>query len=502
MALLTERYAEDIVGTLSCFDWVIITGAIPNICHADAMESYLRVRGIRLFDDAQFAQLFRKQIRLNAERVAEQNHLKIDFIRRKNFRKEERIKEIGANRGDHSGLAHIFSAMEPCPSFKPWRDKGTGEPSYVLPRPSVCIITSISPIQTEDCVIYESPRGHPFACSATVTGIRCWPKHSTANAWTRVLVANAFLDIEDFVAAQRLSDSLSVERLHRKLDSVVQLYCPAITQFTSGDRGSVLQLEYSTDIIFFQCPEALAPVYEAISPTAIHTVKPDHIATFLGRKLTAQTAADLGNDFHIRIEGTPIKHYFDPVSIKMYDKFGSILRIETTVNDVSFFKHHRRVERHDGTSGFEHASVKKTICSFPTLGELMCAANNRYMQFALTLDDPTSGLDGVEKLSEPVRDQLFSREDLDLFEAIVRGKFNIDGLSNRRLRAVLSHLSGSTVSRLLKRLRLHGLVKKVGSRYKYYLTTLGRRVVMTALYFRRMFVIPSLASSLITTANS
>jgi len=32
-----------------------------------------------------------------------------------------------------------------------------------------------------------------------------------------------------------------------------------------------------------------------------------------------------------------------PLSIKLYDKFRSIMRIETTVNKVSFFQHYRKV---------------------------------------------------------------------------------------------------------------------------------------------------------------
>ncbi len=50
-----------------------------------------------------------------------------------------------------------------------------------------------------------------------------------------------------------------------------------------------------------------------------------------------------------QIEMTRIKHQMGPVSIKMYDKLRIILRIETTVNDVSFFKHRRKVEPWDGT---------------------------------------------------------------------------------------------------------------------------------------------------------
>jgi hypothetical protein len=66
------------------------------------------------------------------------------------------------------------------------------------------------------------------------------------------------------------------------------------------------------------------------------TVKPDNIATFLGRKLSPQIEGEMGNRFNIRIEGTLIKHTIGPVSLKLYDKFGLILRIETTVNDLTF----------------------------------------------------------------------------------------------------------------------------------------------------------------------
>jgi hypothetical protein len=58
-------------------------------------------------------------------------------------------------------------------------------------------------------------------------------------------------------------------------------------------------------------------------------------------------AQEVGSQFSTRIEGTCVKHRFGKSSIKMYDKSGIALRIETTTNDVSFFKHHRRVEHRD-----------------------------------------------------------------------------------------------------------------------------------------------------------
>jgi len=72
------------------------------------------------------------------------------------------------------------------------------------------------------------------------------------------------------------------------------------------------------------------------------SVKAEQITSFLGRQISPQLAQEIGSQFSTRIEGTCIKHRFASSSIKMYDKYGCVLRIETTINDVSFFKHHRK----------------------------------------------------------------------------------------------------------------------------------------------------------------
>jgi hypothetical protein len=45
-----------------------------------------------------------------------------------------------------------------------------------------------------------------------------------------------------------------------------------------------MQVEYATDIVFRRQPE-LAPIYEALVRTAVHAVKAENVAMFLGRKL-------------------------------------------------------------------------------------------------------------------------------------------------------------------------------------------------------------------------
>ena len=61
--------------------------------------SYQYVNGIRIFGYPKRAEPLREQIRVNTERLAQDNGVEIEFIRRNNFRKEKRIKEIIAKLG-------------------------------------------------------------------------------------------------------------------------------------------------------------------------------------------------------------------------------------------------------------------------------------------------------------------------------------------------------------------------------------------------------------------
>ena len=85
-----EQHEEAIGGVLSCFDRVVITVTLPDICHPKAMAGYLSYRDIRLFDYPRWAEPLLEEIRANAERLAAEAELQIEFIRRfKAFRKEE-----------------------------------------------------------------------------------------------------------------------------------------------------------------------------------------------------------------------------------------------------------------------------------------------------------------------------------------------------------------------------------------------------------------------------
>jgi hypothetical protein len=229
----------------------------------------------------------------------------------------------------------------------------------------------------------------------------------------------------------------------------------------------------------------------------------DDVATFLGRSPERIGERETGGDFSIRrhglrIEGTRIRHCLGPASIKMYDKHGFILRVETTRNDVTFFRHHRMVEQRDGQRGFKLAALRKSIYSLsPDLASISRAANDRYIQFLSSIDDPTPGLKALSKISESVDEcdhryrgfNLFDDDDQTLFEVLCRGQFFIHGFRNRSLLQHLKQFRSSQISRLLERLRLHGIIKKIGRTYKYYLTEVGRHAAIAGLTLKNLFLV-------------
>lgn len=494
-----ERYNTKIKGVISCFDRIVLTGTIPGICYAEGMTSLLIKKSIRIFDYTDFVEPLREEIRVNAEKLAGENGLEIEFVRKKNFRKEDRVNSIIKQRGTYTGLVHIFSAMEACTAYKPWHNKKTHK-TYLKTVSGKCLHYYFYFITAELGLCYlRVPTWSPFRLQFYCNGHNLLARRLDKKKINYEKIDNVFVQIDDLDKAQKFADDINVKRIHRQLDKIVRQYCPVIRHFADSYHWSLMQIEYATDIIFKRKND-LKLIYDEIVRTAIHSVKPENIATFLGRKLHGGYQDEMGNNFNTRIEGTCIKHRMGKVAVKMYDKFGIVLRVETVANDVSFFKHHRRVEHRDGTWEMKDAPLKKSIYSMPMLVELMKASNRRYLEFISAIDDPSSGIKDLNKISRSVKDggrscrgfNLFDGNDLELFSAIIRGEFNISGFSNRCLRKVIKDKKGHQVSRLLKRLRKHGLIKKIANTYKYYLTALGRRVTATALKLREMYIIPSL----------
>jgi len=497
------RHQHQITGVLSCFDRVILTGTLPEIAHAGAMERLLRHRNIRLFDYPRWAEPLRDELRRNAEQLAAEAGLEIDFIRRlKAFRKEARVKEILAERGDHPGLVHIFSAMEACPSYRPWHDKASGQ-THLKSSPGKCLHYYFYFIDEQFGLCYvRVPTWAPFRLQVYFNGHSWLARQLTQADIAFEMADNAFIHIADPQQAQHLSDALQAADIHRHLDQWAQRFCPVLGHFRAGYHWSFMQVEYATDVVFRRQAD-FQPLYDAIVRAAVHVIRAENVATFLGRKLTRASQDEVGNDFSTRIQGTRIRHHMGPASIKLYDKFGLIARVECTANDVTFFKHHRWVEQRNGERVFKLAPLRKSLYSLRHLHQLLSDANNRYLAFMACIDNPDAGQKAIGKMAGPTKVKgrsfrgfnLFLDPDYHVFLTLGRGEWALSGFQAADLRFHIPHLTPGRSSYLLKRLRTHGLIKKVAHRYKYYLTKLGRRVLTTSLILREYFVLSSLTEN-------
>ena len=85
----------------------------------------------------------------------------------------------------------------------------------------------------------------------------------------------------------------------------------------------------------------------------------------------------------------------------MYDKFGCVLRIATTTNNVSFFMHYYRAEHRGGLPTRTFASVRKTIDSLSDLRERLFGCNRRYLGHLSAPDDFSAGVRALDRVTGP-----------------------------------------------------------------------------------------------------
>jgi hypothetical protein len=496
---LTERYDDRLAGVLSCYDRVVIMGTVPVICYAEGMTRFLYANGIRIFDYPQFAQTLRDRVRDRAAALASEAGLTIEHIAKSHIRKEEVVARVLAQRGEHPGLVHVISAMEACDSYRPWHDKPSGK-TFVRPDSGKCLHYYFYFMDAEFGLVYlRVPTWSPFRLQFYCNGHNGLARQLTAAGIGYTMADNAFTRIDDWPRAQQLADALSPDQLHRILDHYAGLCCPVCDVFGQSYHWSLMQVEYATDLVF-RTTTTLGPLYDQLVRQSVLSVKAEQVASFLGRQITPQLAQEIGSQFSTRIEGTCIKHRFGKSSIKMYDKCGIVLRIETTTNDVSFFKHHRKVEHRERPPTRELAPVKKSIYSLIDLREILLGCNRRYLAHLSALDDFSAGVRALGRLTKLRKIEnktvkginFFEPGDNALLHALQNPRLNIAGVRRADLLPSLQMFSPNRLSRQLRRLLDIGVIKRITGTYRYYLTKAGRAATAAAQRLTDATIIPAL----------
>src|SRR5580704_13168867 len=255
--------------------------------------------------------------------------------------------------------------------------------------------------------------------------------------------------------------------------------------------------------ILFRTAEDLRRLYPLLVHHAMTTFSSPDVLRFLGKKLTAagqipgHVTAEVTSDLKRRQEGVRIKHRYNQNSVKLYDKaytpVGSVLRAELTMEDPEDFKVYRRPEGEpDGPLAW--LRMRKGIADLHRRAEVSQKANERYLDALASVDDSTTLRELVGRVEKPVTWSSkrvralhpLKNPDRRLLEIVSRGEFLINGLRNKDLQPLLYTTAAksieerrrrsSAISRELRLLRAHHLIRKVPGSHRYHLTPKGRQI--------------------------
>jgi hypothetical protein len=238
------------------------------------MTAFLSARQIRIFDYPRFAEPLRDRVRERTAELAAAAGVTIEHIANRHIRKEDVIAKVLTERGDHPGLVHIISAMEACPTYRPWHSKQTHR-TLLRPATGKCLHYYFYFIDAELGLIYlRVPTWCPFRLQFYCNGHSWLARQLTAAGIGFVLADNAFLRIDDWPRAQTLADHLSPEALHHVLDRYAQQCCPVFDVLAPSYHWSFMQVEYATDLVF-RSQAVLKSLYEQLSGRPSCASKPN-----------------------------------------------------------------------------------------------------------------------------------------------------------------------------------------------------------------------------------
>lgn len=206
-----------------------------------------------------------RRIRAQAERVAAEAGIEVEYIKKpKGCHKEDRIREILTERGDHPGLVHVFSVMELCSSYRPWHDKRTGM-TYLRGEGGKCVYYYFYFVDEVLGLCFLSvPTWCPFRAQFYFNGHNWLASSLRAAGISFELQDNALAEISDWHKAQELSDELKVTEIHARMDAAVARYVPDLAPL-GRYHWSISQAKYATDIVF-RSADDLAPALRPSAP--------------------------------------------------------------------------------------------------------------------------------------------------------------------------------------------------------------------------------------------
>jgi hypothetical protein len=503
------KFASLIVCTLHCFDRVIFKGhlAMASPRELERFVDYvLKVRRSHFIKV--LAPSYSDRLVEHAQRFAK-NAGRTYVYRTGSFRKDHWAEQLIREQRIESGLVGVLCTQETCNSFQ--LVPGDQRPRFVAkPRAQRVLYYYFLDPQL-GLMHVRLQTWAPFTLQVYVNGHDWLAQQMLRLGLGFVQKHNAFTQLDDPVKAQRQADRFARLDWTKILGRYGRLVNPLLDKELAcyKVRWVVDQAEFATDLLFTS-PGALTGLYQKLLQFATLTFTPKDILGVLGRKWDRRFDGDVQTEVKTdRLLGTRIKHRMTKNWLKMYDKFGLILRVETVINRPKEFAVYRTRHHRDGSTSQGWFPMNKDVGSLLHYQEQAMACNRRYLDALAVVDDPAPAYQELRQLTEPkvVANRSMAgfnparREDVRLFTAVLDGDHIARGFRYRDVRAALFGADGNNkarhsaaVGRLLKRLHVRHLLAKIPRTRRWRVTDRGRHLLGLAVeLYRRTW--PELAAA-------
>lgn len=504
---IIEQNKEKINGILETFDRMIINGYLLNLCNYRHFLFYLIQNNIKLVDFDKFAQKETEELINHIDNYIKNNNVENIYLNSGKIDKNEIVMAELEKNPTKTGLITALSAVEICNTMTVKPNKET-QKLEVTSRPTKCKHYYFYYNDEEFGLMYlKIQTWFPYNVQIYINGREYLSKLLDKSNIKYEMYNNSFSYIEDFTKAQELADGILNQKISDSFDGLIKqinIHLPKIEKiFSHSYYWCIDQCEFATDINF-KNREDLSLFYKTLVETAYFTFSSEDIYSFFGRNVSRIhnfSKGEIVSDLRHRYQGYRIKFKINNNQIKMYDK-GNNLRIEVTINNPKDFKVLKEKERI-----IEHKSIVKekvwvpmgkSISNLYRYVEISKSITKRYIEALPDVNIDEVPISEINKISSSIEVNnrkytgfnILEKDTLNLFSIISSGEYLINGFSNKLIREKyfkneITKKDINKLTRLLSKLKAHGIIKKVARKNKYYLTTNGRKIINSILIYTR-----------------
>jgi hypothetical protein len=504
-----RRHAASVIGVINGFDRLRFRGTWRLGASVAGLDRFLRYMGVLLKGAGKWMNDCTEEIKKASLAVADGQDRPVQYVNDPSARKEDIAREIAERDGITEGLVCVLTAVEPCFSFDIQRNREKKILELVSRRRKCLHLYHYYQHPQFGLMHMRLQTWFPFNLWCCVNGREWLARQLDEEKIGYLKRENCLVTVDNIERAQALAHEQLKTDWAGVLDPIAAKVHPIhrtmFTDFPIDYYWSCQDSEWASDIMF-KSPEALAKLYPHLIRHGMQNLSCEHVMRFLGRKVPTVGGpygtfkGEVVSDLKCRPEGLRLKHYVNGNSVKMYDKQGSVLRIETTIIQPRDFKVFRGTEEEPEDKQWR--MMRKGVADLQRRAEVSQASNERY-SVALSAAHCSKPLKELAEQvcrrkrqeGRPIRAlNPMGAEDAALLETVSRGEFAINGFRNRDARAHLydkptpdkreQRKRSGAVTRKLRLLRAHGLIAKVPKTSRYVVTDRGREIITTLLAAR------------------